>query len=368
MSLHEFIYTSKKPDRYYRHIAFWAFQYVFWVFWASVFFCTVQDTVNGFVFNGFLLLEMAYTYFIVYYIYPRASRRKKYRQFILEVLAVSIISLVLFVGYHLKNCKDCPDQRLMIWYFSINFFINGPPVLCAMFLSIKMLKNFYIKMEEKHQLVKENADAELRLLKAQVHPHFLFNTLNNIYSFSLDSSEKARNLLLKLSDTLSYMIYDCEAALVPLDQELKFLSDYIGLEQVRYGERLNLQINITGDPKNKMVAPLLMITFIENSFKHGTSQVLEFPWINLQIQIEDERLCFELKNSKPKYVKDRNPKSIGLRNVEKRLAIIYPAKHQLDIQSTENTFYVKMLVQLQPAPSKLLNLTIQPDSKTFAYA
>ena len=165
----------------------------------------------------------------------------------------------------------------------MHFIINGPPVICAIFLTVKMLKNYYLKMQEKTSIIKESADAELQLLKAQIHPHFLFNTLNNIYSFNLDKSPLAADLVLKLSHTLKYMVNDCEAALVPLDKELKMLQDYIGLEKVRYGKRLKITADITGDSKNKLITPLLMIPFVENSFKHGASKMLEHPWIRMQI-------------------------------------------------------------------------------------
>ena len=118
-------------------------------------------------------------------------------------------------------------------------------------------------------LDKETANAELQLLKSEIHPHFLFNTLNNIYSSILNKSSNAKGLVIKLSDTLKYMIYDCEAPLVPLEEELKMIEDYIGLEKVRYGKRLNMEVEIKGDYRNKLIAPLLLIPFIENCFKHG---------------------------------------------------------------------------------------------------
>jgi LytS/YehU family sensor histidine kinase len=189
-----------------------------------------------------------------------------------------------------------------------NFFNDGALMRCGLFLGCQTLKNYYLRSEEKAGILRENATAELQLLKAQVHPHFLFNTLNNIYSFSLSRSPFAASLVLKLSDTLRYMITECEAPLVPLEKELKMLNDYIGLESVRYGTRLNVEIKFEGDTDDKMIAPLLLIPLVENSFKHGTSQMLEQPWIRMIINTRENDLEFHLSNSKPEKIntQDRN--------------------------------------------------------------
>ena len=188
------------------------------------------------------------------------------------------------------------------WLYTQGFVTTGLLSRFGLFLAFKMLKNYYEKMEEKANLVKETARAELQLLKAQVHPHFLFNTLNNIYSFTLNKSPLAGELVLKLSDTLNYMINDCEAPLVSLEKELKMIEDYIGLEKVRYGDRLSMTLEIKGDCQNKLIAPLLLIPFVENSFKHGSSKMLQHSWIKLKIVIKENVLYMDLNNSKPSQV------------------------------------------------------------------
>jgi len=210
-----------------------------------------------------------------------------------------------------------------------------------------MLKNYYIKMEEKQILIKETANAEMQLLKAQVHPHFLFNTLNNIYSFALNKSPEAAHLVLKLKDTTKYMVYECDAALVPLQKEIKMLKDYLELEKVRYGERLEAEINVDGKYENKMITPLLMIPFVENSFKHGASKMLRNPWIKLFIQADEDVLHFTLANSKPADKALHARGGMGLINVKKRLELLYPEDHLLTIDTTVNTFTVNMQLPLQ---------------------
>jgi len=203
-------------------------------------------------------------------------------------------------------------------------------------------------MEKNAVLAWENANAELQLLKAEIHPHFLFNTLNNIYSFILKKSPNAKELVTKLSDTLKYMINDCEASLVPLEKELKLIEDYIGLEKVRYGNRLNIELVIKGDYQNKLIAPLLLIPFVENTFKHGASKMLKQPWIKMKIFIRANSFYMELSNNGPLQAFYQNGKNgIGLKNVQKRLQLLYPGEHELVIKPTENEFLIQLRLPLQ---------------------
>jgi len=200
-------------------------------------------------------------------------------------------------------------------------------------------------------LAKENTNAELQLLKAQVHPHFLFNTLNNIYSFALNESPQAGTLVQKLSDMLNYMIHECKEPLVPLEKEIKLIRDYMGLEKVRYGNRLDMQVEINGEYKNKMIAPLLMIPFVENCFKHGASAMRGQQWIKLDITINEDQLDFKLSNSKPQVLNaTNNKKGIGLANVQKRLQLLYPGKHFLKTEISNDSYNIHLQVSLQQFP------------------
>ena len=304
-------------------------------------------------FNFFnLALAIVYCYIVVYYIYPSFFNREKYLKFFSLVFSLTIITYAIFylVISDLWHLSDQPlNKRIMlVWEFLHYFITAGPPVVCCLFLVIKMLKNYYLQMEKRAMLAKETADAELQLLKSQVHPHFLFNTLNNIYSSILNKSSNPKGLVTKLSDTLRYMIYDCEAPLVPLEKELKMIDDYICLEKVRYGKRLNMEVEIKGDYQNKLIAPLLLIPFVENCFKHGSSRMLKYPWIRLKVFIKENTLYVNLSNSKPLQVASQNNgNGIGLKNVQKRLQILYPGQHELLIKATDEEFSVHMQVPLQ---------------------
>lgn len=235
----------------------------------------------------------------------------------------------------------------MIFLFSFTQTINGPAFISFAFISIKFFKDWRQKQRDNLNLKKENANAELSLLKAQIHPHFLFNTLNNIYAFTLNKSPQAKNIVRKLEDMLHYMIEECEQPLVTVTNEIKTIEDYFELERIRYGNSLDMQMEITGDYNNKIITPLLMMPFVENSFKHGTSKMLRKPWIKLFIQADENVLHFTLTNSKPVHETANRKGGIGLNNVKKRLELLYPQNHLLTIESTVNTFTVNMQIPLE---------------------
>lgn len=192
--------------------------------------------------------------------------------------------------------------------------------------------------------------AELQLLKAQVHPHFLFNTLNNIYSFSLESSPKTPGLILRLSNLLSYMLYECKEPLVPIEKELAVMKSYIELEQERYGSKIDISWNVTEDLKTVAIAPLLMLPFIENAFKHGTSEQIDRSWLSVDVWLHENRLKAKIANSKNDFGQDGGRMNgIGIVNVKKRLGFIYPGSHELKINDEGNFFVVSLSIELENA-------------------
>jgi sensor histidine kinase YesM len=353
MTLHDFIFSEKKRTRYCRHIVFWLTRYIYIAFSrhdehiGSVFW-------NEFLISNFftLITEMAFTYVVVYVLFPNYLVQKKYIPFITVLSGLTIIAYMvtgLIVFRELAHSGQTRDMLFLILLeHTRSFFVAGPPVVCGFFITIKMLKTWYKETQQKQTLLKENEEAELQLLKAQVHPHFLFNTLNNIYSFTINQSPQAPKLVLSLSDILHYMITECEPVLVPLAKEIKMILNYTNLERIRYGNRLELQVNIQEGYENKAIAPLLMIPFIENSFKHGASQVLQHPWIKLNIWVEENLLRLELSNNKPyRVTPNEGKKGIGLGNVQKRLELLYPGQYLLKIDADAETFVVCMHVPLE---------------------
>jgi two-component system, LytTR family, sensor kinase len=374
MNFYDFVFSDYRPVRLKRHLLFWSI----WFIYLSVTYLIPTNWIPGWNFKtpsphvriyGSLvilrimmaavfhtLLHIALVYGILYYFLPRyLSKNKKW--IITTCSLILFVSFIAFLNYFSFVLSFYVDTR-------VGFFKTMPgisyilprwirpilfnyPTIIGFALAIKLLKNWYIKQEETEQLAREKINAELQLLKAQVHPHFLFNTLNNIYSFIINDSPAAPAVLKKLSALLHYLIYECNQSLVNLEDELKMIKDYIDLEKIRYGMNFNMSLQIQGNVANKMISPLLLIPFLENSFKHGTSQVLTHPWINLDILSEDNSLHFNLSNSKPVSPGETLVmKGLGLSNVKKRLAILYPGTHSLNIAEDLMSFEVALKVPL----------------------
>jgi LytS/YehU family sensor histidine kinase len=223
------------------------------------------------------------------------------------------------------------------------------PIVLGFAVMIKLIKRWWLKQKEIEQLAKEKTKAELQLLKAQVHPHFLFNTLNNIYFFTLTNSIQAPEMIKKLSGMLHYILNECDRPQVPLEKEIKMIRDYMALEKIRYGDQLQMTIDIQENNNNeKMIAPLLLIPFVENSFKHGASKMITHPWVKLRITIENNRLHFIIMNSVPAITEATHSKgNIGLKNVRKRLELLYPDSHELNIASESVSYAVYLNIELQ---------------------
>jgi len=292
--------------------------------------------------------EMLLTYSIAYGLFPRFFERRKYGPFAASTLA---LLTVVFIGTYPEQMNfHFPRHAAGVSYFwnALMQFIRTGFITWLPFIAWRLNKQYFRRIRERVTLSQQKADIEFQLLKAQVHPHFLFNTLNNIYSFALDGSPRAEELLKKLISIMHYMIYDCEADRMSLHQELHLLEDYIGLEKARYGDRLDLDISILGDTASRRIAPLLMIPFVENCFKHGASQVLDHPWVRLQIRTAGDRLDFRLSNNRPPDTAAPNGKhGIGLRNIRQRLDLLYPDRYRLEIDSVAGVFSVRLVVPLE---------------------
>src|SRR5258705_967070 len=345
MSLYNLVFSDRRSIRLRRHLLFWV---VWCIYWLTTYLIPTmwvpawnlrgplpQIEKYGFVISFFRILMnatlmtmiyMGLTYGILYFILPRYLSKNK-NWIVTTIILLLFISIVALINYSffvlafsistsLGYFDKMPGMDFIIPIWGRQILFNYPTVV-GFALAIKLLKNWYLKQKEAAQVAREKINAELELLKAQVHPHFLFNTLNNIYSFIINDSPVATEAIKKLSTMLRYIIYECNQPLVKLEKELKMIKGYIDLEKIRYGQSFNMSLQIRGDATNKMICPLLLIPFLENSFKHGASQMLTHPWVNLDIVIEEQNLYFNLSNSKPTLTGEKNvTKGLGLRNVE----------------------------------------------------
>jgi two-component system LytT family sensor kinase len=199
------------------------------------------------------------------------------------------------------------------------------------------------------EIERENVESELRALKAQINPHFFFNTLNSIYALSLERSEKTPELILKLSELMRYILYETRDDFISMERQLNFLRNYIYLEQLRTDEKVRIEMDIKGTHADLMVAPLLFVPFIENAFKHVGKDKDDPSFIQILFDLtRQDHVFFSVKNKKYNTSEpvDRTKEGIGLANVRKRLDLLYPAKHLLKITDTGTVFEVELTLQL----------------------
>lgn len=289
---------------------------------------------------------MLATYFTIYIILPYyLSKRNLLVTFtaVLTVLFVTTMCERIFLR-KLNGLEVTIDTLFTLSYVYLLLETN---FIVATAVAIKIVKKWFDQQQEKYEMEKRNLKTELNLLKAQLHPHFLFNTMNNLYALSLEKSSKTSEGIAKISNLLRSVLYDCNDAEITLEKEIKLIENYIDLERMRYGERLNLTFEIKGKIENRKIAPMLLFTFIENCFKHGSSNDPGTPSIKILINVDENEIVFYAENSKPNsngIKKNKVDGGIGLKNVKKRLEIIYKEHYDLKVQDLENTFIVCLTI------------------------
>jgi len=273
------------------------------------------------------------------------------RYFIAISLSITLGSLIEAAAFMLLNTVD-PEYKIDL--LSPRFLLSTAMAITyttAITMSLKLVKHWYEKERLAKELEKLNAETEIKYLKSQINTHFLFNSLNSIYSLALQKSDLAPDLILKLSDILRYILYDGSEKKVSLTQELKYLKSYLELEKVRHGTRMSLDIQVTGETDSKEIAPMLLIPFVENSFKHGLGKDMANGFVRVRVNTKENDLHFEIANSKPKNGSEITQKEgyqggIGLINVQKRLKLLYPKKHLLTVGSSDTEFKVELDINL----------------------
>jgi sensor histidine kinase YesM len=369
MDRYPFIFSDEKNWRLNRHLALWVswwlFQSMLYSFGAPVFHLSYFQRIPAASVDSFfyLLPHMFLSYGLMYWLIPKFLLPGRYVITLLSLiflfLATAFISAL--IGLYLlptvrqitfPNSFIPPHDKNLDLFSALLAGLRGAITIGGLAAAIKLMKYWYMKEQRNLQLQKENVAAQLQLLKAQVHPHFLFNTLNNIYSYTQNTSAVASRLVMGLSDMLRYMLYECNQPLVPLHKEIKMLSDYIVLEQIRYNDQLDVTIDLPDNDEGLMIAPLLLLPFVENCFKHGASQMLEHPWISLSIMLQGEEMKMKLMNGKAENYMPKKASGIGIANIQKRLELLYPGKHFLRIHNNEDVFVVNLRIQLEKSVVK----------------
>lgn len=304
-------------------------------------------------------IHLVFSYMILYFLIPNFVLKGRYLALIpwmiVLVFLVGIISWActewLVNPYrHLFNLHE-PYNSLA---FGMMAGVRGGLTVGGFAASIKLIKLWYTKQLENQQLQSAHMKAELELLKGQLHPHFLFNTLNNIYASALSRQAQTPDMILQLSGMLQYMLYDGAQPYVSLQKEVEMVENYIHLEKQRFGDRLDFSFQVSGPLDRHSIAPLLLLPFVENAFKHGAENTTGTIWITIDLRVNDDQLSLKVINGAHDpntFEKVGNtPSGIGLKNVQQRLSLLYPQQHQLQIIPQNDSFIVNLNLQLPINP------------------
>lgn len=338
--------------RLLRHVLFWLVYFV------------VFSIESGFDLQNFQLgvettffftpMNMLFVYVILSWMVPRFLVKERYLTFLLIYGSWMVTGLLLnflfryYILIPIRSGRPSPPLGLNTAYRTIfalgSFIVMNTVAGFAVFIS--MFKYWYREQREKMAIEQQRISAELELLKAQLHPHFLFNTLNNLYTLVLEGSPIAPNMLLRLSGLLSYVLYECKAPEVLLENEIRVMRDYISLEQQRYGGRLEVSTDFSGDIAGKMIAPMLFQPFVENAFKHGTAEQLGRVWMSIELSVKHDQLLFRVINSVDWKATAQVAGGIGINNTRRRLELLYPAKHALLQDTGEDVYIISLTIDL----------------------
>ncbi len=350
-------FDSALQNRFTRHLLFWIGLVTIFISLASVNTGTVKASIANYL--ALLPVQMAAAYLLNYYQIPNQLYKKKYLPFFFGL----ILSIYVFAAL----------GRLSIIYIAEPFFredftqesltevlLDAPYLFSVYFPSVYiyalvmiLIKAFQNRLKEKHKievLQKEKVYNELRFLKAQIQPHFLFNTLNNLYGLTLAKSDLAPEVVLKLSEILDFILYQSNQPRIAIEKELELLNAYIELESLRHGDKLKVSFTHHIDDQNTTIAPLLILPLVENAFKHGIVPPADTSEIKLDLRVEAGKLKFTTKNKKGKKtssgpIKPSNS-GIGITNLKRQLELNYPQKYDLRVLDDAQMFEVELELQL----------------------
>lgn len=330
------------------------------LFWALSFFVIIRFSAKSselsfidYLYTGIFHISILIAVYVnLYILIPRFVRKEKYLWYIPAVLLL----MAAATQFNIWTFDKGIDLLFPNTYFFISYYYFGElyPVMLAYVAITSLLKLSkgwfaYIAVEQRLSLLeKEKTEAELAALKTQIHPHFLFNSLQSVYSLSLKQDKRTPEVVIKLADLMRYFLYETQQDRVPLEKEIQNLENYLSLQRLRVGGQARIDFEQLGKADGYTVAPLLLLPFVENSFKHGIKGTTGEAYIDIKMRIDNSRLLFEVKNNKGQV--DQVPLDydggVGLNNVKQRLELQYPDQHHLNIEDQEDYFRIELSIPL----------------------
>lgn len=325
---------------------------LFWVFYVLFFGSVYGKYGNDFswyILESLCMLPfvMFATYVTIYAILPFYL---KSRRLIVTIVLIILLLFTVTLGERifLRKLNALPVTADSVFGVTFLYLMLETNFMVAIAFAIKIVKKWLQQQQEKHEIEKRNLRAELDVLKSQLHPHFLFNTMNNLYALSLEHSAKTSEGIARISELLRSVLYECNEPEVPLQNEIDLIKNFINLENMRYEKPLNLEFTVTGETENERIAPMIIFTFVENCFKHGSRINPDECKITLDLWVNKDGLTFTAENtlfpvSDPNSGKKEG--GIGLLNLNKRLDIIYRNRYLLNTEEDSGVFRVKLFIK-----------------------
>ena len=339
---------QQKWARVFSHILFISVSYIILL---QFFKSNVAVTVVDHVYTAlFLISLLPVVYFNLEWLLPKFGRKERLAQYGLLLIAAILLFSWLNIQFFDNWSAALLPQFYFISYFNwweVIAIFTGFVVLTTL---TKLSRSWFVLKDLQQQLLsleKERVDMELAALQAQVNPHFFFNTLNSIYSLSLNNDSRLPSTVLQLSQIMRYYLYESKGEKVPLEKEIAILEDYVQLQRIRSNEKLDLQLEMEGAADGKQIAPLLLLTLTENAFKHGAKGDAGASYIHIKSEVKEDGFQFQISNNKGKAPTDLDSgKGLGLENLERRLELLYPQEHELTISETADDFTVVLKLRL----------------------
>ena len=305
----------------------------------------VNETIN-------VCFYIVVVYINLLYLFPQYLKRGHYWTYLLLLIAVAVIftPLKLVLKYMIFANEGSVREEILenlYAYFFSTFLVAGLSTVG------KIMVDWIVSNRQRSKVANESMQSELRFLKSQINPHFLFNTLNSLYALTLKKDDKAPDIVIKLSEMMRYMLYECNEPRVPLRKEINYLQNYLDLERLRQRKGIDIQLHVKGTVNDQMIAPLMLIPFLENSFKHGVNANIKDGFVIATLHVKPTEVNFILENSKgsvmPTQLHGSRPSGgIGLVNVRRRLELLYPGAYDLNIRESPGTYAVHLDLQLTP--------------------
>jgi two-component system sensor histidine kinase AlgZ len=332
---------------------------LFWCVYASFFFSQVRYTHRGGVerelnevildasFHVFSMMLIAYINY--FYFFPRFLNHQKFGRYVLEFI-VPFTTLMTATIYIKRYIADGYTHQVNFMYSQrfTNYVVFNTLFIVFFVAMLKFVEDWFEAEARKKEAENEKLIAELRFLKAQINPHFLFNTLNNLYALAFTHSPNTTIVIDKLSQMMRYMIYDSNYPNVSLNKEIDYMNNYISLEKLRLNNHVPIDFKIIGSTEGIQIVPLILIAFLENAFKHGVNNNATAAWIKITLELSGKACVYTVENSKlaPIVDKKEEKQGIGLQNVQRRLELSYPNQYDLSVEDHETYYLVQLNLDL----------------------